>query len=42
MDKDKFEYIIYNYLFNVFKYSLKNGKVKVIVKEVDNKLCLEV
>jgi signal transduction histidine kinase/DNA-binding response OmpR family regulator/ligand-binding sensor domain-containing protein len=42
MDKDKFEHVIYNYLSNAFKYTPKSGKVKVTVKEFENKLRLEV
>jgi signal transduction histidine kinase/CheY-like chemotaxis protein/AraC-like DNA-binding protein len=42
MDKDKFEHIIYNYLSNAFKYTSKGGKVKVTVREVENKLRLEI
>ena len=42
IDKDKIEHIIYNYLSNAFKYTPKGGKVKVTVKDVENKLQLEV
>lgn len=42
LDKNKFEHVIYNYLSNAFKYTPQNGRVKVSVTEVDNKLRLEV
>lgn len=42
IDKDKFEHIIYNFLSNAFKYTPKDGKVKVIVEEVDHQLRLVV
>lgn len=42
LDSDKFQKIVNNLLANAFKFTPKNGKVVVILKDEESNLCLKV